>query len=438
MKTLEKALDENKVVQISKIKKEPKWMTDFRVQSFKKFKELKNPNFGPKLNIDFDNITYYKKVSDKISDDWNNVDNNIKDTFDKVGLIKAEKKYLDGVGAQFESEVVYHNMIKELEEKNVIFCDTDTALKKYPKIFKEYFNNLVKYDENKYTALNGAVWSGGTFIYVPPNTKIERPLQSYFRINTKNMGQFERTIIIVDENSSVHYMEGCTARTYTSDSLHAAVVEIYVKKNASCRYTTIQNWSSDVINLVTKRAIVEENGKMEWIDGNIGSKINMKYPCCILNGPYASGDCISIAVASKAQIQDAGAKMIHLAPHTKSSIISKSISANGGNASYRGLVKIGKKAHDASSIVKCDTIIVDDISKSDTIPTNIVLNDTASLEHEATVSKISTEKLFYLMSRGISLEQAKELIIMGFIDRFREELPMEYAIELNHLMKKYF
>lgn len=438
MKTLEKSLDENKVVQISKLKHEPKWMTEFRIKAFKKFEQLPNPSFGPNLDIDFDSITYYKKVADKISNDWNNVSCNIRDTFDQIGLIKAEKDYLDGVGAQFESEVVYHHMIKELEEKNVIFCDTDTALKKYPELFKEYFNNLVKYDENKYTALNGAVWSGGTFIYVPPHTIIDRPLQSYFRINSKNMGQFERTIIIVDEGSSVHYMEGCTAPTYTSDSLHAAVVEIYVKKDAKCRYTTIQNWSNDVINLVTKRAIVEENGCMEWIDGNIGSKINMKYPACILNGPYAKGNCISIAVATNKQIQDAGAKMIHLAPYTESSIISKSISANGGNASYRGLVKISKKAEHSNSLVKCDTIIVDDISKSDTIPTNIVLNNTSTLEHEATVSKISAEKLFYLMSRGISEEKAKELIIMGFIDRFREELPMEYAVELNHLMKKYF
>ncbi len=435
MKILEKSLDKEKVIEISKIKKEPKWMLDFRLKAFEKFKNLSNPKFGPTLDINFEDITYYKKMTDKVSSKWCDVNNNIKDTFDKIGLIKAEKNYLDGVGAQFESEVVYHHMIEELKEKNVIFCDTDTALKKYPKLFKEYFNNLVKYDENKYTALNGAVWSGGTFIYIPPNTKIDRPLQSYFRINSKNMGQFERTIIIVDENSIVHYMEGCTAPTYTSDSLHAAVVEIYVKKGAKCRYTTIQNWSSDVINLVTKRAIVEENGSMEWIDGNIGSKINMKYPCCILNGQYATGNCISIAVANQNQIQDAGAKMIHLAPYTKSSIISKSIAAGGGNASYRGLVKIAKKAKNSNSIVKCDTIIVDNISKSDTIPTNITLNDSSTIEHEATVSKISEEKLFYLMSRGISEEKAKELIIMGFIDRFREELPMEYAVELNRLLK---
>lgn len=431
-------IDEESVRKISKIKGEPKWMENFRVKSYKKFAELKNPNFGPQLSIDFNLINYYKKMSDKVYDDWAKVDCSIKDTFDKIGLIDSEKRYLDGVGAQFESEVVYHNMIDELVKKNVIFCDTDTALKKYPDLFKENFNHLVKYDENKYTALNGAVWSGGTFIYIPPNTTIDRPLQSYFRINSKNMGQFERTLIIVDENSHLHYMEGCTAPTYTSDSLHAAVVEIYVKKNASCRYTTIQNWSSDVYNLVTKRAIVEENGKMEWIDGNIGAKTNMKYPACILAGTGAKGDCITIAVASSNQIQDTGAKMIHLAPYTESNIISKSIAAKGGNATYRGTVNITSKAHHAKSTVKCDTIIVDDISKSDTIPTNKVSNESSYIEHEATVSKISREKLFYLMSRGINEEKAKELIIMGFIDRFREELPMEYAVELNKLLKNYF
>lgn len=437
MKTIEK-LTIDTVKEISKIKKEPKWMRDFRIMAYQKFEELKNPKFGPPLDINFDIITYYKKIVDEVENNWNKVNKEIKDTFDDLGLIDAEHKYLDGVGAQFDSVAVYHNMIEELNNKNVIFCDTDTALKKYPKLFKEYFNNLVKYDENKYTALNGAVWSGGSFIYVPPNTHIDRPLQSYFRINSKNMGQFERTIIIVDENSSLHYMEGCTAPTYTSDSLHAAVVEIYVKKNAKCRYTTIQNWSTDLYNLVTKRAIVEENGQMEWIDGNIGSKINMKYPCCILNGSGAKGDCISIAVASQGQIQDAGAKMIHLAPNTISNIISKSIAVKGGNASYRGLVKITKEAENSNSTVKCDTIIIDDKSKSDTIPTNIISNKSSYIEHEATVSKISKEKLFYLMSRGITEEKAKELIIMGFIDRFREELPMEYAVELNHLLKNYF
>ena len=437
MKTVDK-LNRDTVKEISKIKNEPKWMTDFRVKSYEFFEEAKQPKFGPKLDINFDIITYYKKITDNVENNWAKVECSVKDTFENLGLIDAEKKYLDGVGAQFDSDAVYHNMIEELEEKNVIFCDTDTALKKYPKLFKKYFNTLVKYDENKYTALNGAVWSGGSFIYVPPHTKIDRPLQSYFRINSKNMGQFERTLIIVGEGSELHYMEGCTAPTYTSDSLHAAVVEIFVEKGAKCRYTTIQNWSTDVYNLVTKRAIVEENGTMEWIDGNIGSKINMKYPCCILNGEGAKGNCISIAVATKDQIQDAGSKMIHLAPNTHSNVISKSIAAKGGDASYRGLVKISKKATNSTSTVKCDTIIVDDESKSDTIPTNLVYNNSSSINHEATVAKISKEKLFYLMSRGINEERAKELIIMGFIDRFREELPMEYAVELNNLLKNYF
>ncbi len=434
----ELGLSEEKIKEISKIKGEPKWMTDFRLQAYKTFIEKPNPNFGPELKIDFDKINYYKSVSKKVENDWQNVACNIKNTFDKIGLIDAEKKYLDGIGAQYESEVVYHNMIKELEDKNVIFCSTDDGLKNHPEIFKKYFNKLVKYDENKYTALNGAVWSGGTFIYIPPNTTIDRPLQSYFRLDTKNMGQFERTLIIVDDNSHVHYMEGCTATYHLEDSLHAAVVEIYVGKNASCRYTTIQNWADNVYNLVTKRAQVLENGLMEWIDGNIGSKINMKYPCCVLKENGACGNCISIAVATKKQIQDAGAKMIHLAPHTKSNIISKSIAASGGDASYRGTVFIGKDAKNSQSTVKCDTILLDNKSKSDTIPKNVVCNNSSFLEHEATVSKLDEDKLFYLMSRGLDEEKAKELLIMGFIEEFRENLPMEYAVELNALMKSYF
>ncbi|MBE6149855.1 MAG: Fe-S cluster assembly protein SufB [Firmicutes bacterium] len=433
-----KGLSKSKIKEISKIKKEPKWMLDFRLNSYEKFESLDNPMFGPLININFDDITYYKKTTDEIKNKWEDIPEDIKEVFDKIGLPEAEKKYLSGLGAQFESEVVYHNMIEELENKNIIFCDTDTALKKYPELFKEYFNNLVKYDENKYTALNGAVWSGGTFIYIPPNTKLDRPLQSYFRINTKNLGQFERTIIIVDENSEIHYMEGCTAPTYTSDSLHAAVVEIYVKKNAKCRYTTIQNWSTDVYNLVTKRAIVEENGLMEWIDGNIGSGLNMKYPCSILAGNGACGNTISVAISNKNQIQDTGAKMIHLAPNTTSNIISKSIAANGGETNYRGTVNISKKAINSKSLIKCDTIILDELSKSDTIPKNIVSNSSSSLEHEATVSKIREDQLFYLMSRGLSEEKAKELLIIGFIDKFKEELPMEYAVELNSLLKHYF
>lgn len=431
-------LDEEKIKEISRLKKEPKWMTEFRLKAYKAFRKIPNPNFGPELKIDFDKINYYKKVTDKVETNWDKVSCPIKDTFEEVGLIDAEKKYLDGIGAQYESEVVYHNMIKELEDKGVIFCSTDDALKNHPDIFKKYFNTLVKYDENKYTALNGAVWSGGTFIYVPKGVTIDRPLQSYFRLNTKNMGQFERTLIIVDDDSHIHYMEGCTAVYHTTDSLHAAVVEIFVGKNASCRYTTIQNWANNIYNLVTKRSIVDEGGKMEWIDGNIGSKTNMKYPSCILKGEGASGNCISIAVASKDQMQDAGAKMIHLAPNTTSNIISKSIAANGGVSNYRGTVKITEEATHSKSIVKCDTILLDGNSKSDTIPKNVVENSSSYLEHEATVSKLDEEKLFYLMSRGLDEERAKELLIIGFIDEFKENLPMEYAVELNALLKNYF
>jgi Fe-S cluster assembly protein SufB len=427
-------LTEEVVKEISNIKQEPKWMTDFRVNSFHTFINKEQPNFGPKINIDYDSITYYKKREEELTNNWNDIKEDVRNVFDDLGVIRAEQNYLDGMGAQYDSEVIYHNMIKELTDKNVIFMDTDSALKYHPELFKKYFNKLVKYDENKFTALNGAVWSGGTFIYIPPYTKLDRPLQSYFRINSKNMGQFERTLIIVDHDSELHYIEGCTAPTYTEDALHAAVVEIYVEKNSKCRYTTIQNWSSDVYNLVTKRAIVEENGLMEWIDGNVGSKSNMKYPCCILNGKYAKGNCITVASAGANQIQDTGAKMIHLAPYTKSNIVSKSIASNGGNATYRGLVKITKKAHHSSANVKCDTIIIDEQSKSDTIPTNIVDNTTSFLEHEATVSKISEDKMFYLTSRGIDEDTAKELIILGFVNEFREELPMEYAVELNRLL----
>ena len=431
MKNIEfkKGLNEEKVIEISKIKNEPEWMRDFRVKSFHEFLNSDMPSFGPKINIDFDNITYKS---------WNEVDSNVNNTVENLGLKENEEKYLDGIGVQFESEVIYHNMIKELEEKNVIFSDTDTALREHPEIFKKYFNKLVKYDENKFTALNGAVWSGGTFIYIPPHTKLDRPLQSYFRINTKDMGQFERTLIIVDDDSSLHYIEGCTAPTYSTDSLHAAVVEIYVGKNSTCRYTTIQNWSGDVYNLVTKRAIVEENGTMEWIDGNIGSKVNMKYPSCILKGDNSYGNCISIAMADSDQIQDTGAKMIHLGKNTKSNIIAKSIARNGGNASYRGKVKISKNAINSKASVKCDTILLDELSKSDTIPINICDNNSSTIEHEATVSKISEEKLFYLMSRGIDKEKAIELSIIGFIEAFREELPLEYAVELNNLLKNNF
>lgn len=434
----DKGLSEEKVREISKIKGEEKWMSDFRLQAYKEFIKKELPNFGPKIDINFDNITYYKRVDNKIHNSWDNVDKDVTKTFDELGVIDQEKTYLDGLGVQFESEAIYHNMIKELEEKNVIFLDTDTALKKHPELFKKYFNKLVKYDENKFTALNGAVWSGGTFIYVPPHTKLDRPLQSYFRINTKDMGQFERSLIIVDDDSEVHYIEGCTAPTYTSDSLHAAVVEIYVGKNSKCRYTTIQNWANNINNLVTKRAIVEEGGVMQWIDGNLGSKINMKYPACILKGDNSKGECISIAMASDGQIQDTGAKMIHLGKNTQSRIIAKSIARDTGNASYRGLVSIEKDAINSKASIKCDTILLDPYSKSDTIPTNICKNDSSKIEHEATVSKLDDEKLFYMMTRGIDEEKAIELSIIGFIEEFTEELPLEYAVELNNLLKNNF
>lgn len=428
-----KKLDENFIIELSKNKNEPSWMLDFRLKSLKKFNELDNPNFGPKLNIDFNNINYYKSNNEKLTNKWEDVSCNIRDTFKDLGVIDAEKTYLAGVTNQYESEVVYHN--QKLSD-NIIFTSTDDALKKYPELFKEYFNTLVKYDENKYTALNGAAWSGGSFIYIPPNTKLDRPLQSYFRIDSESLGQFERTIIIVDENSELSYIEGCTAKSYATTSLHAGVVEIFIKKNAQCRYSTIQNWSNDVYNLVTKRAIVYDYGKMEWVDGNIGSKVTMKYPSCILAGKYATGNSISVAYAKEGQVLDAGAKMIHLAPHTSSNIVSKSIAAEGGVSNYRGTTHITKEAVDSKASIKCDTIILDRFSKSDTFPKNIVANSSSVLEHEATVSKVSEEKMFYLTSKGLSENTAKELLITGFISDFKKELPMEYAVELNRLLKE--
>lgn len=425
-------LNEELVRKISKLKNEPDWMLEFRLNSLKSFFELDNPSFGPKIELDFSKINYYKKVSEE-KNDWNEVNVDVKNTFKELGVIDAEEKYLCGVSNQFESEVVYHK--NKFNNENVIFMSTDDALKKHPEIFKKYFNNLVKYNENKYTAINGALWSGGTFIYIPPYTKLDRPLQSYFRINSVSLGQFERTIIIVDEGAELSYIEGCTAPSYSENSLHAGVVEIYVGKNAKCKYSTIQNWSTDVYNLVTKRAIVEESGLMEWVDGNIGSKVTMKYPSCILKGDYSRGNSISIAYAKKGQYLDAGAKMIHLGKNTKSNIISKSIAESGGVSNYRGTTKITNNATNSSASIKCDTILLDDISMSDTIPKNIVLNNTSNLEHEASVSKISEEKLLYLKEKGLDEEQAKSLLIMGFINDFKNELPMEYAVELNRLLK---
>lgn len=431
-----KGLNEDIIREISKHKGEPSWMLEYRLKSYREFISKPLPNFGPDLSeINFDDFTYFIKPSDKVSNNWDEVPETIKDTFNKLGIQEAEQKFLSGVSTQYESEVVYHSMLKEVEEKGIIFLDTDSALKQYPELFKKYFGTVVPYTDNKFAALNGAVWSGGSFIYVPKNTKLDKPLQSYFRINSKEMGQFERTLIIVDEGSEVHYVEGCSAPIYSKDSLHAATVEIIVGKNAKCRYSTIQNWSTNIINLVTKRAVVLENGLMEWIDGNIGSHINMKYPACVLKEKQAKGVCISIAVASEGQIQDAGAKMIHLAPNTSSTIISKSIGKKGGSVDYRGLVKITKDAINSRSKVECDTLLIDNISTSDTIPTNIVSNNSSIIEHEASVSKISEEELFYLMSRGLDKTKASQMIVMGFIEPFAKELPMEYAVELNNLIK---
>ena len=425
------------VEEISKIKGEPQWMTDFRLRSFDVFMKKPMPSFGPDLSqIDFAEYTYYIKPSEKMQNNWDDVPESIKNTFDRLGIPDAEKKFLSGVATQYESEMVYHNMLQEVEDKGVIFTDTDSALKNYPELFRKYFATIVSFGDNKFAALNSAVWSGGSFIYVPPGVKLDKPLQSYFRINSESMGQFERTLIIVDEGADVHYVEGCTAPTYSKDSLHAAVVEIIVLKNGKCRYSTVQNWSNNVLNLVTKRAKVYDHGIMEWVDGNIGSHITMKYPACILAGEYARGMTISIAVASHIhQIQDAGAKMIHQAPYTQSTIISKSVARNGGEVNYRGLIQHTAGAYKAKSKVECDTLILDDLSRSDTLPTNIVANPTSTVEHEATVSKISEEQLFYLMSRGLSKSQASETIVMGFLEPFTRELPMEYAVELNQLMK---
>ena len=431
-----KGISEDVVRFISEAKQEPEFMEENRIKAYHEFVNKKNPSWGPNLDfIDFSEYTYYAKATTKTENKWEEVPDKIKDTFDKLGIPEAEAKYLAGTSAQFESEVVYHKNLKELDEMGVIFLDTDTALKKYPELFKKYFGKIIPASDNKYAALNTAVWSGGSFIYVPKGVKVTKPVQSYFRINSEKVGQFERTLIIVDDDAEIHYVEGCTAPIYSKDSLHAAVVEIYVGKNAKCRYSTVQNWSNNIINLVTKRALVEENGLMEWIDGNVGSGLNMKYPACILKGDYAKGTTISIAFASKDQYQDAGAKMIHIGKNTTSKIISKSICKNGGTVNYRGLVSGAKSAIGAKSHVECDTLILDDISKSDTIPLNKVSNNDMYIEHEATVSKVNEEQLFYLMSRGLSSEEATEMIVMGFIEPFSKELPMEYAVELNRLIK---
>lgn len=431
-----RGLTEEIVKKISEMKDEPQWMLDFRLKSLKQFYKMPMPMWGGDLTeLNFDEITYYVKPSERSERSWDEVPEEIKNTFDKLGIPEAEQKYLAGVSAQYESEVVYHNMEQDLEEQGIIFKDTDSALRENEELFKEYFASVIPAADNKFSALNSAVWSGGSFIYVPKGVKLETPLQAYFRINSENMGQFERTLIIADEGSSVHYVEGCTAPVYTTNSLHSAVVEIIVKKDAYCRYTTIQNWANNVYNLVTKRTFVYENGTMEWIDGNLGSKLTMKYPSCFLLEESARGMTLSIALAGKGQVQDAGAKMIHKAPNTSSTIVSKSISKNGGKVVYRGQVHFGRKATGARSNIECDTLIMDNESTSDTIPYNEIMNDNISLEHEAKVSKVSEEQLFYLMSRGISEEEATEMIVMGFIEPFTKELPMEYAVEMNRLIK---
>lgn len=442
---VKRGLTREVVEEISRMKNEPDWMREFRLKALEQFYKMPLPSSensrwfsilpGKLDDLDFDDITYYVKPSERKGRSWDEVPEEIKNTFDKLGIPEAEQKFLAGVSAQYESEVVYHNMKKDLEEQGVIFCDTDTAVQEYPELIKKYFGTVVPPSDNKFAALNSAVWSGGSFIYVPKGVKCEIPLQAYFRINSENMGQFERTLIIADEGSFVHYVEGCTAPIYSTDSLHSAVVEIIVKDHARCRYTTIQNWSTNVYNLVTKRAVAERGAHMEWIDGNIGSKLTMKYPAVIMKGEGAKADILSIAVAGKNQHQDAGAKVTALAPNCTATIVSKSISKQGGKVTYRGLTSFGRNSAGSKANVKCDTLILDDKSTSDTIPYNEIKNDNIILEHEATVSKVSEDQLFYLMSRGLSEEEATQMIIMGFIEPFTKELPMEYAVEMNRLIK---
>ncbi|MDE8314348.1 Fe-S cluster assembly protein SufB [Erysipelothrix rhusiopathiae] len=432
----DKGLSESVVREISRLKNEPEWMLEIRLKAYQSFMDQKMPSWGADLSkVDFDEYIYFLRASDQVERSWDDVPQEIRNTFDRLGIPEAEAKYLSGVATQYDSEVVYASMLQEVESKGVLFFDMDTGLRDYPEIVKQYFGKLVPYNDNKFAALNTAVWSGGSFIYIPKGVTLDKPLQSYFRINAEQMGQFERTMIIVDEGADVHYVEGCTAPIYKKDAMHAAVVEIFVHKNAKCRYTTIQNWSSNVYNLVTKRAQVDAHGMMEWIDGNIGAYITMKYPSCVLIGEYAKGMTISIAVAGANQWQDAGAKMIHKAPNTQSTIISKSVSRNGGTVNYRGIVHHDKNAINAKTKIECDTLILDQLSMSDTMPVNVVDTNASIIEHEARVSKISEEELFYLMSRGLSEEQASETIIMGFLEPFTRELPMEYAVELNQLMK---
>jgi len=435
----EKGLSRSVVEEISRIKGEPEWMRKFRLHALDVFNSKPLPTWGPDLSgIDFNSLRYYLKPTEKKATDWNELPEDIRRTFERLGIPEAERKYFAGVGAQYDSESVYHSIKEELSKKGVIFVDTDTAVKQYPELVKKYFGTIVPPEDNKFAALNSAVWSGGSFVYVPKGVEVDIPLQAYFRINASNMGQFERTLIIVEEGAKVHYMEGCTAPVYSTDSLHAAVVEIIAKKGARVRYTTIQNWSRNVYNLVTKRAYAYRNATVEWVDANIGSKVTMKYPSVYLLGPGARGEVISVAIAGKDQHLDAGAKMIHMAPNTTSRISSKSISMNGGRTTYRGLLRVAKGATNVKSSIRCDALLLDEYSATDTYPYNEIYDSTASATHEATVGKISQEQIFYLMSRGIPETRALTLIVMGFIEEFTKELPLEFVVELNKLINMEF
>jgi len=431
-----KGLTKDTVREISQMKEEPEWMLNFRLRAYDVFMKKPMPQWGGDLNkIDFQNIYYYAKASEKTEKNWDDVPENVKNTFDKLGIPEAEKKFLAGVGAQYESEVVYHSLREDLAKQGVLFLDTDTALKEQPELFKKYFAKIIPPEDNKFAALNSAVWSGGSFIYIPPGVKVDMPLQAYFRINAENIGQFERTLIIADEGSEVHYIEGCTAPVYSSESLHVAVVELLAHKDAKLRYTTIQNWSNDVYNLVTKRAYAYEGATVEWIDGNIGSKLTMKYPGIYLMGRKAYGETLSVAFAGKNQHQDTGAKMVHLAPDTTSKVTSKSVSRANGRSTYRGLLKVAKGATNVKATVRCDALLLDDTAKTDTYPYMEIDQEDATVTHEATVGKIGDEQIFYLMSRGFSEEEALSLIVNGFMEPFTKELPMEYAVELNRLIR---
>ena len=433
---IERGLNEDVIRQISAHKGEPEWMLDFRLEAYKIFLSKPMPNWGSDLSgIDFANIFYYLKPTELNARSWDDVPETIKNTFERLGIPEAERKFLAGVGAQYESEVIYHSLKKELEDQGILFLDTDQALLQHEDIFREHFATIIPSADNKFSALNSAVWSGGSFIYVPPGVRIEQPLQAYFRINAENMGQFERTLIIVDEGAYVHYVEGCTAPTYSSDSLHSAVVEILVKKGGRCRYTTIQNWSNNVYNLVTKRAVAEEDATMEWGDGNLGSKVTMKYPAVVLKGERAHGEILSIAFAGEGQHQDAGGKVTHVAPNTTSVITSKSISKDGGRSSYRGLLRVNKDAEGSKSKVVCDALIIDPESRTDTYPYINIMADQVDIGHEATVSKLGEEQIYYLMSRGLSEAEASALIVAGFVEPITKELPLEYAVELNRLIQ---